>query len=138
MLTGAHVKCYGAADAVIAVTAAAADLQRIAGTRADKIHVVYEAAGELTVPGEDFCIPHACTVGPPYALYVGTLQPRKNLARLISAYEQLCQGEAADFDLVLAGNAGWLSQSVRPGATERLCQSNPSAGLCGRRGSSPH
>ena len=48
----------------------------------------------------------------PYALYVGTLQPRKNLARLIAAYELLCQRDAASFDLVLAGNPGWLSHDI--------------------------
>ncbi len=46
-----------------------------------------------------------------YILYVGALQPRKNLIRLIRAFEILKQshGEAK---LVLCGEPAWLSQSI--------------------------
>ncbi|MDR0463228.1 MAG: glycosyltransferase family 4 protein [Pseudomonadales bacterium] len=51
-------------------------------------------------------------IKPPYFLYVGTLQPRKNLIRLVEAYENyLDQTEGASSDkvkLVLAGKQGWL------------------------------
>jgi glycosyltransferase involved in cell wall biosynthesis len=54
-----------------------------------------------------------------YLLYVGTLQPRKNLARLIEAFAQLCriQGERGvagleGLQLVLAGKRGWLYQEI--------------------------
>jgi len=47
----------------------------------------------------------------PYALYVGTIQPRKNLARLLQAYARLLM-QNDELDLVLAGNPGWLSQSL--------------------------
>ena len=103
------------ARSVIAISHATAnDLQQIMGTRGGKIHVVHEAANALPMPSEEaittlrtrYALPR------PYALYVGTLHPRKNLVRLITAYEQLCQDNAASFDLVLAGNAGWLSQEI--------------------------
>ena len=50
----------------------------------------------------------------PYILHHGTLQPRKNLRRLIQAYERLATGNgaAAGYDLVLAGNYGWNCQDV--------------------------
>jgi len=47
-----------------------------------------------------------------YALYVGTLQPRKNLARLIRAYYQLLQHHPITWDLVLAGAGGWESAAL--------------------------
>jgi glycosyltransferase involved in cell wall biosynthesis len=40
------------------------------------------------------------------------VQPRKNLARLITAYERLCARQEIAWDLVLAGGAGWLSAPI--------------------------
>lgn len=103
-----------AARRVIAISQATADdLKRILRTPAQKIRVIHEAASALptstlqaiAATRERYALP------PRYALYVGTLQPRKNLARLIAAYEQLCN-RGVDFDLVLAGNAGWLSEEI--------------------------
>ncbi len=63
----------------------------------------------------------------PLIVYVGTFQPRKNLIRLIEAYEQVCRRIAASEvraktsrskasiglpQLVLAGKVGWLSDEV--------------------------
>ncbi len=50
----------------------------------------------------------------PYLLYVGTLQPRKNLARLIDAFERVLRSGAVgpDLKLVLAGKRGWLYQEI--------------------------
>jgi glycosyltransferase involved in cell wall biosynthesis len=44
-----------------------------------------------------------------YVLYVGTLQPRKNLVRLIEAFGTL---PGRGLSLVLAGKAGWLSDEI--------------------------
>ena len=41
-----------------------------------------------------------------YALFLGTLEPRKNLRRLVEAYGSL--GPDPGFDLVLAGRMGWM------------------------------
>ncbi|MCB2191666.1 MAG: glycosyltransferase family 4 protein [Deltaproteobacteria bacterium] len=48
----------------------------------------------------------------PYLLFVGTLEPRKNLVRLLSAYERLVAGGQEDFDLVLAGGTGWKAGPI--------------------------
>ncbi len=47
----------------------------------------------------------------PYILYVGTLQPRKNLVRLVQAFEKL-PPKFKSYELVLAGNPGWLNQEL--------------------------
>jgi len=48
-----------------------------------------------------------------YLLYVGTIQPRKNLRRLIEAYGLLIQRpETSDLSLVIAGKKGWLYESI--------------------------
>ncbi len=48
----------------------------------------------------------------PYILGVGTLQPRKNYARLIRAFHILVQEHGVPHDLVIAGGRGWLYDDV--------------------------
>lgn len=43
----------------------------------------------------------------PYILFVGTLEPRKNLGRLLGAYARLSEQERHLARLVIAGGAGW-------------------------------
>lgn len=43
----------------------------------------------------------------PYLLYVGTIEPRKNLSRLIAAFEKLNKNGIGNHQLVLAGKKGW-------------------------------
>jgi glycosyltransferase involved in cell wall biosynthesis len=59
----------------------------------------------------------------PYLLFVGTLQPRKNLARVLAAFERLAAGGWPG-QLVLVGQRGWLSDpifaaSARPASPAR-------------------
>jgi glycosyltransferase involved in cell wall biosynthesis len=53
-------------------------------------------------------------ITPPYFLYLGTLQPRKNLVRLVQAYAAYAGTLPVDErpQLVLAGKAGWLSEPI--------------------------
>jgi glycosyltransferase involved in cell wall biosynthesis len=46
-----------------------------------------------------------------YILYLGTLQPRKNLIRLIEAYEESFDNEK-DLGLVISGKQGWLYKNL--------------------------
>jgi glycosyltransferase involved in cell wall biosynthesis len=49
----------------------------------------------------------------PYILHHGTIQPRKNLKRLIEAFRlMLARNRSLDLDLLLAGQAGWGSEEV--------------------------
>jgi glycosyltransferase involved in cell wall biosynthesis len=45
----------------------------------------------------------------PYALYVGTLEPRKNLETLLDAWLAVRPELRHEFDLVVAGPRGWIS-----------------------------
>lgn len=45
----------------------------------------------------------------PYLLFLSTVQPRKNVERLVEAFEQLDQ---PDLTLVIAGKSGWLSEPI--------------------------
>ena len=47
-----------------------------------------------------------------YFLYLGTLEPRKNLERLIDAYAAFAKNHEAPAKLVLAGGKGWLYDGI--------------------------
>jgi len=63
-------------------------------------------------------------VRPPYILYVGTLEPRKNLVRVLSAFARIARS-VPDHTLVLAGDRGWkfgavLREAARPDLAGRV------------------
>ncbi len=97
---------------VIAISrATAGDLQAAYAIDRRKIDVIYEATVP-SAPGETAASPLARPLPSSYALFVGTIQPRKNLVRLAQAYAQLVKLHAVPWDLVIAGGEGWLSGEV--------------------------
>jgi alpha-1,3-rhamnosyl/mannosyltransferase len=49
---------------------------------------------------------------PGYFLFVGTLQPRKNIGRLIEAWQALPPAVRAERQLVIVGSAGWRCEEL--------------------------
>lgn len=47
-----------------------------------------------------------------YSLFVGTVEPRKNVERLILAYERLPASMRREWPLVVAGGQGWNSENI--------------------------
>lgn len=78
----------------------------------DKIVVIYPGVDPALHPVSDAARMTAVlqkhNITPPYFLFLSTLQPRKNLNRLIDAYIQ----SGVSHQLVLAGKPGWLSQPI--------------------------
>jgi glycosyltransferase involved in cell wall biosynthesis len=81
----------------------------------EKVRVIYEAAREGMSP----LPPQLCQgvldkyrIQSPYLLYVGTIEPRKNLLTLIRAYDDLLRTTTLRPQLVLAGGRGWLCDEV--------------------------
>lgn len=111
-----------AATRVIAVSAATArDVVELAGGDPQRVRVIYEAGASNVRPTTAAQVALRSRLNLPdrYALYVGTLQPRKNLARLVDAYARLVERDMADFDLVLAGritpHLAGLAEGIRRG-----------------------
>jgi glycosyltransferase involved in cell wall biosynthesis len=48
----------------------------------------------------------------PYIIYLGTLQKRKNIVRLVEAYAQLREQKHINHQLVIAGKRGWLYEDI--------------------------
>ena len=102
------------ASHLIAVSqATATDLQTYYNTAAQKITVIHEATSWPQAAWADALVRARYALPASYALYVGTLQPRKNLVRLIHAYHQLTQQQTLTWDLVVAGAGGWESAKLR-------------------------
>ena len=51
-------------------------------------------------------------LAPDYLLFVGTLQPRKNVARIIDAFARMPSPIVAGRQLVIAGKAGWRTDDL--------------------------
>jgi glycosyltransferase involved in cell wall biosynthesis len=91
------------------------EIVKYLGTRPEKIRVIYEGAREKMEP-----LPiSACLdvigkhkIRRPYLLYVGTIEPRKNLLTLIRAYDELLKASRHRPQLVLCGGRGWLEDEV--------------------------
>jgi glycosyltransferase involved in cell wall biosynthesis len=54
------------------------------------------------------------TISDNYILFVGTLQPRKNIVRLIKAFAKVVKSEKSpkDLQLVIVGRKGWLYEEI--------------------------
>ncbi len=58
-----------------------------------------------------------------YMLYLGTLEPRKNIKRLILAYSHLVEKNAGTPELVIAGGKGWKYQEIYKTIKEKNLES---------------
>ncbi len=104
------------ADAIIAVSEhTKRDVMKLLKVPEQKITVVPEGVNPAFRPLTDaadlarvrarYALPER------YLLYLGTIEPRKNLVTLLNAYHALLSRQP-EIDLVLAGKNGWLYQPV--------------------------
>lgn len=95
------------ADRIIAVShSTAQDIKKQFPEVADRVRVVHLAASLSACP-LDKPEPLSVGVNKPYILFVGTLEPRKNLRRLLEAFSLLAEEVRGQYQLVIAGGKGW-------------------------------
>ena len=103
---------------VIAVSKqTAADLLSQFGVDSGRVEVVYNGVSRRfqPLPAQDVCAFRQRMALPPrFLLYVGTLEPRKNLPHLLRAYAgwQAHSATGREVALVLAGAKGWGYQEI--------------------------
>lgn len=115
--------CAKQAAAIIVVSESTRhDLERLYGIPREKIHVVYNAAADHFRPATD---PQALKgvrekygLRDRYILSVGAQQPRKNIRRLMEAYQAARQQPGFDAQLVLVGPPAWGDVAL-PQGTDR-------------------
>jgi alpha-1,3-rhamnosyl/mannosyltransferase len=79
------------------------DAIRVLGIAPDRIRTIYSGIADEYFQAK--AIPRA----KPYALFVGTIEPRKNLDVLLDAWALLKPSLRGEFDLLVAGPRGWSS-----------------------------
>ena len=136
-LTKSSARYYGQIDQavrhtdhIIAVTESTRrDIVRLLGVPEQMITVIYEAPRRFfqRLPDTDLRARLQKRFGlrRDFVLFVGTVEPRKNVPALLSAYQQLLHHYHPEVDLVLAGAFGWLTDEVhglmnRLGLTDRV------------------
>jgi glycosyltransferase involved in cell wall biosynthesis len=100
------------ADAVVVPSRATrqAILEFLPDLQPDRIHVTVPGIGEefrLCDPSSVQEVVARLKLPQPYILYVGTLEPRKNLPALVESYRRLVETNSMKEHLVLAGKLGW-------------------------------
>ncbi len=105
---------------VLADTAAVgAELVELADVDPGKVRVVHLGPGQTRIRAEGEDDPKPPEGTPPrYGLFVGTLEPRKNLLGLLAAWRELRRRLPDAPPLVLVGGFGWRSETYRA-AVER-------------------
>jgi len=104
-------RVLGRASGIIAISEATRrDALRILGLREERVKVIYPGVAD----GFFRAKPSPCAK--PYVLFVGTIEPRKNLGVLLDAYQDLPADLRNAYDLVVAGSPGW----GEPGVLMRL------------------
>ncbi|MCK5466234.1 glycosyltransferase family 4 protein [Candidatus Parcubacteria bacterium] len=104
------------------------DIIKFYGVDGNKIEVIYHGVGtrQCLVPTE--------MANKPYILFVGSIQPRKNIVRLIEAFEKIknppnplfqrgnfappFKKGARGIKLIIAGGKGWMSDEIYKKAKE--------------------
>lgn len=98
------------------------EIAELLGVPREKISVIYPAPSlhpEIADFGE--CC-QKWDIRRPYLLYVGTIEPRKNLARLLRAFALSKEMYHIPHHLVLAGGRGWRDEEILQTVKEISCK----------------
>ena len=107
-------------DKIIAVSASTKqDLVEIYHIAPEKIKVIYSGLSmkvkKEVLPQEKIYVKKKYSLPDNYILYLGTLEPRKNIVSLLKAFDRLKREDAfknSDLKLVIAGAKGWLYDEI--------------------------
>jgi len=93
------------ADRLIAISEnSRQDAARLLGLDAGRIEVIYPGVPEVYFGAQ------ARPSEKPYVLYLGTIEPRKNVDTLLDAWQSFRLRH--DFDLIVAGASGWAGEKT--------------------------
>ena len=114
------------ASDVIAISAATRDdLVRYARVPREKIHVIHHGVATRFRPADALAVAAMQArhgIDAPYFLFIGTVQPRKNLERVIEAFAKVAQiGDCTaitNLQLVIAGKKGWQTAPIERRAAQ--------------------
>jgi glycosyltransferase involved in cell wall biosynthesis len=106
-----------AADRLIAVSQCTKDdAVRVLGLPPEKITVIHSGIAEAFFDPPDTAVESVrerYKLLRPFVLFVGTIEPRKNVDALLDAFAALPPSVRDEHDLVIAGPMGWASPATR-------------------------
>ncbi len=109
-------RAFGRARRLIAVSEASkADAVRLAGLDPERIDVIYPGVSEAffaTGDGARRAVAERYSLRKPFALYVGTIEPRKNVDGLLDAWQRIPEALREAHELVVAGPSGWMMEKT--------------------------
>ncbi len=106
----------GAAGLIAISACTKNDAVRVLGLRPERITVIYPGIAD------SFFDPHPAAVeqvraryglARPFVLFVGTIEPRKNVDALLEAYGGLPQSLREEYELVVVGPSGWAPPETK-------------------------
>ena len=101
------------------------DIAKHYNVPADRISVIYASVDPIFYRREQKevdAIRKKFNLPEKYILFVSSLEPRKNLAGLLDAYEQLSPKLRDEYSLVLAGGKGWLNEEIHAKADKLVAK----------------
>ena len=108
-----YERVFKRADGLIAISNSAKnDAVQLLGLEADRIKVIYPGVPETfftATPGE---VAAKYRLDKPFVLFVGTVEPRKNIDRLLDAWAQLSPDIRQSHELVFVGPIGWAGNAT--------------------------
>ena len=111
------------ADRIIAISdSTRRDLIDLYNIEPNKIDVVYSGIDQRFQPlsGDFNLVRQKYKLPKKFILYLGTLEPRKNLVGLIKAFEKVKE-KIPQYKLVIAGAKGWLYEDILKTAQRSKC-----------------
>ena len=109
-------KYHKRADHIIAVSEfTKKDLIQTYGLESEKITVAHNACSDRFMPisfKEAQIIRDKLTGGRPYFIYVGAIHPRKNITRLIKAFDLFKKESGLNHSLLLVGRMAWNTYDI--------------------------
>lgn len=111
------------------------DISQLYHIDPEKIDVTFNGANESFVPlkpAEIQTVRDQFAGGQPYFLFVGSLHPRKNLARLFKAYDLYRSQTSQPAKLLVVGEKKWWTRPIRDAFNGMQCKDE--VVFCGRLG----
>ncbi len=101
------------------------DIVACYGVDPNKVDVAYNGVNETFKPlseAEKKIVRAHYSFGHPYFMFVGSLHPRKNLARLFTAFDRFKQRSKNDVRLVIVGEKRWWTEPIQQAYEAMNCK----------------
>lgn len=101
------------------------DIVKCYGVDSEKIDVAYNGVNEIFAPltaEQQEQVRAKYSEGHPYFMFVGSLHPRKNLARLFTAFDRFKSRNKNDVKLVIVGEKRWWTEPIQKAFSAMSCK----------------